>query len=224
MPFLYIPPLGTELTLANDWTFNLHNEYRNETLIAALAVQFPKVSYWDQNKQFHSVTLPAGLPLKVDRIYIRSGQSGFDSMTFSVLAKHVKNRSWPNSRISGGLRFWTSLEDANKLEFVVDESTPLQKEVAANLAKSAGRKAYSPLMRSRLREYLLDTIGQHSSTAINFDSMDVHSFHVDALTDILRITESMDGVVGWSSAAAVAYHKHIALGMTPPGFLHILSA
>lgn len=35
MKTLYIPEIGTELTLADDWTFTLHAEDRNETLAAA---------------------------------------------------------------------------------------------------------------------------------------------------------------------------------------------
>lgn len=32
---LFIPHLGTQFTLAEDWTFNLFEEHRNDTLIAA---------------------------------------------------------------------------------------------------------------------------------------------------------------------------------------------
>lgn len=32
MKSLYVPEIGDEITLAKDWTFNLHCEYRNHTL------------------------------------------------------------------------------------------------------------------------------------------------------------------------------------------------
>jgi hypothetical protein len=57
--------------------------------------------------------------LVVDRIYIRNGQSDFDSMTFSVYDGPMTNLV---AKARGGTwtgrapRFWVKLEDANGME------------------------------------------------------------------------------------------------------------
>lgn len=105
MSKLSIPSLGTELTLAKDWTFTLHNEYRNDALIAALKMKMPTCprGYYDRNASL-PVTLSVGTVLTVRRYYIRLGQQAFDSVTFS--AKIGKKSH----------RFWVKLADANNIE------------------------------------------------------------------------------------------------------------
>lgn len=118
---LFIPPLGTEITLAEDWTFDLYNEPRNETLIAAMGVSFPDVIYYARAAQCHRVTLPAGSILKVDRFYIKKGQGAFDSVTFYLRGHSRPSYIWTSA--SGRqykmpkkpVRFWVKLHDANKI-------------------------------------------------------------------------------------------------------------
>jgi len=118
---LYIPPLGDEITLAEDWTFNLYNEHRNSTLVDVMNVTFPEVDYYKRQHQYKPVTLPAGSVLKVDRIYIKKGQDAFNSVTF-----YLKGHSRPGYVWTGhagrtykmpkrSVRFWAKLADANKI-------------------------------------------------------------------------------------------------------------
>ncbi|WKZ86281.1 hypothetical protein N5B55_04845 [Ralstonia pickettii] len=106
MARLFIPPLGSELILAADWTFSLFAEYRNTALFKALKLKEPRDKYgcYDPNLSA-PVALPAGTTLFVRRYYIRQGMKGFDSVTFS--AKIGKKQH----------RFWVKLEDANRMEF-----------------------------------------------------------------------------------------------------------
>ena len=57
------------------------------------------------------VTLPAGDLLTVDRIYIRKGVSGFDSVTFGL-----KQSSHPALAKVKRRRFWAKLADVNSIE------------------------------------------------------------------------------------------------------------
>jgi hypothetical protein len=76
------------------------------------------------NYSHDMATLPAGTILVMDRIYIRQGQSKFDSVTF--YAKEIPNlqdQSIPaacrafTKKPKGKARFWVKLADANQIEF-----------------------------------------------------------------------------------------------------------
>jgi hypothetical protein len=132
---LFIPPLGTEFTLKEDWTFRLHREHRNAPLIGHLGVKFPEADFYERQKQSAEVTLPAGSTLKIDRIFIRKGAGDFDSVTF-----YLKGATLPSEKVTRtgrrffgagdgdpftytvtkpkrAVRFWAKLEDANKIVF-----------------------------------------------------------------------------------------------------------
>lgn len=90
---LFIPALGTELTLAADWTFRLFYENRNVAL--------------GKETDCTGVTLPTGTVLKVHRLYMRQGSKEFDSMSFSAKLPKAKRKP----------RFWAKLEDCHRMEF-----------------------------------------------------------------------------------------------------------
>lgn len=117
MTRLFIPPLGSELVLAKDWTFTLHNEHRNETLAAHMGKAFPRDAkgFYDP-KSTLTVTLPAGAKLCVERIYIRKGQDNFNSVTFTIRDAHVSMPKWRGT-MRRVVRFWAKLADANQIEF-----------------------------------------------------------------------------------------------------------
>lgn len=50
MKQLFIPDIGTEIILAEDWNFTLHAEYRNETLAAAFGYAFQHHGFTDIEK------------------------------------------------------------------------------------------------------------------------------------------------------------------------------
>lgn len=191
---LYIPPLGSVLTLEKDWTFRLYPESRNQLWdVLKLKNQIPylhksiennpefqdltaqlkkaysvdKQLYWklyqERNELLYSIyrktkelepkvfiTLWAGSVLKMDRIYIRKGQSGFDSCTFYLTstptiplvrvdatpelteltlkdsnAIDIKAKSVPFTKKGSAksiARFWAKLSDVNTMEISVEES------------------------------------------------------------------------------------------------------
>jgi hypothetical protein len=107
----YVPEIGDEITLTEDWVFQLHAENRNETMgllhnhhlfaygwiDSAVHPQLDKatcnVKYWEDyrvwsdaakeiTKPTLDITIEAGQKLKIDRIYIRKGISEYSSITF----------------------------------------------------------------------------------------------------------------------------------------------
>lgn len=64
----------------------------------------------ERNANIGEVTLPAGIVLIVDRIYIRQGGDRFDSMTFRA---QLPNKAKPKSKRPISIRFWCKLDDAN---------------------------------------------------------------------------------------------------------------
>lgn len=138
---LYIPTIGDEIVLEQDWYFDVHYEERNASLYSHLGYQDIALSfeYW-ANRKKHVPTLrgmfPAGTTLKIERIYIRKGQEKFDSITFLIPGVKVEvpftKRDYPkvNGKIdysqspietidtkSRPLRFWVKLPDANTIQF-----------------------------------------------------------------------------------------------------------
>lgn len=66
------------------------------------------------------VTLPAGTELKIDRIYIKKGQSDYNSITFymkNTKAIKVKSYWWSKERAKKSLRFWAKLDDYKNIKF-----------------------------------------------------------------------------------------------------------
>lgn len=120
MTRLMIPRLRDELTLAEPWTFALHDEYRNDDLRVALKHKTPYAhlrTFDDAKFQAtlaaekgpRDATLPAGTVLSVDRIFIRNGARDYDSVTF----RFRKHPDMPKLKA----RFWVKLDDANKIVF-----------------------------------------------------------------------------------------------------------
>lgn len=109
MRTLFVPTIGTELILAQDWTFKIVNEYRNESLCAFLGIlklndagvpgRFPlganPKERYEPADTGDTCTIPKGSKLKVDRIYIRKGgvdMKNFDSVTFLWIGAKTKPR------------------------------------------------------------------------------------------------------------------------------------
>jgi hypothetical protein len=116
---LFIPPLSTKLKLSQDWTFKAYLETRN---IYFFSEYFNKTVYdlTQQNQNMYSreasylgdATLMKDTVLIVDRIYIRKGVDGFDSVTFRL--HELSSHQQPTLKNKKG-RFWVKLEDANKI-------------------------------------------------------------------------------------------------------------
>lgn len=113
---MYIPEISDIITLTSDWTFKLHNEYRNDKLIQYMFV-YPAVKYdtyfsLTEDKNFpKDFTFPAGTQLKIKRIYVRQGASDYSSLTFSVVKTSLP--------IKGTPQFWAKISDVNNIQFEV---------------------------------------------------------------------------------------------------------
>lgn len=132
---LFIPDIGEELKLADDWRFATKAEDRNATLFDAYEVP-PQARFhplaanarydWHRDGLDHykpktcdGFVMPKGTILKVDRVYIRKGNEDFSSITFIVVDS-------PDKRVitkkKGGtspksVRFWVPLEETRNIEF-----------------------------------------------------------------------------------------------------------
>ena len=111
---LFIPAIGDKIKLTTDWTFTVHPEYRNHALYEMAAKQQITDFLWEGVKSQYGpkqFTLPAGVTLAVDRIYIKKGSPDYNSVTFRIPKKGTDNP--PHF---AGLRFWVKLKDANTVE------------------------------------------------------------------------------------------------------------
>lgn len=121
---LFIPTIGTEYTLAKDWTFVVRNDERNVTIIKWIArnsahkESLPVDHTWYPLGMLNhraapttiNATLPKGTILRVDRIYIRKGAKDFDSLTFYAPGIKTQHQTQMKS-----LRFFASLDDVNNM-------------------------------------------------------------------------------------------------------------
>ena len=120
---LFIPELGTLLEVAEDWPITLHHESRNNDFIAAMGgPKMAKYSYRETGS--YKTTIPKGTVLTVDRIYIRSGNKEFSSISFRVHDGKVKGR------------FWVKLDEANQLLFARKTGTKIRYRVTDTQTQS----------------------------------------------------------------------------------------
>lgn len=117
---LYVPEIGDRLRLTKDWTFTLHYEHRNSSLIENFGDTFEwrRKSGNGVGTNDNIVTIPLGTILKVDRIYIRKGLEEWSSISF--YAEGIGTGSGAFGRPKSA-RFWAKLSDCNKIEFEIEE-------------------------------------------------------------------------------------------------------
>lgn len=114
---LHIPSIGDKLILTRPWAFRLFHEHRNVTMIedpgerarakvggrGSIAARKARWGYYPGPNDFTDWHLPKGTHMTLDRIYVRRGLAGFDSMSFII----------PKTGDHGRRRFWAKLEDCN---------------------------------------------------------------------------------------------------------------
>lgn len=124
---LFIPELGTQVILTEDWTFDLHFERRNETFGKKMGLTAPHnpkypdwkgFNWWQADSPPVAVTLPVGTILTVNRIYVRQGNKAFSSVTFSAKIPNPTGKGKPK----GMGRFWVKLAAANTIDCDLLES------------------------------------------------------------------------------------------------------
>jgi hypothetical protein len=128
---LFIPACGDRIVLAESWTFTLYFEGRNHEFGKALGVFKPTGNHWKdcydsvEGQRYGGVlkrtqvTLPAGLALECDRVYIRTFNKGrlkegddYDSITWRVVGK--------NGKTIQKLRFWAKLADCCQVQYSME--------------------------------------------------------------------------------------------------------
>lgn len=136
----FIPPLGTAVRLTRAWTCTVHREGRNWDVRRALVAHAagetgaePQMGDWWARYSAQTsdsdgplaMTLPADTILKIDRIYVRSGQGDFDSVTFMIKdspdKRFVPKRKKGGGTFDGKPRFWVKLHEANAIECEIVE-------------------------------------------------------------------------------------------------------
>lgn len=126
----FIPEIGTELKLSDDWTFELYQESRNSDIFLA---DGKKSCGWREDLKSYSRTLPAGSVFLVDRIYVRKGAKEFSSVTLrltettdAVLTRNGTQGPRLGSKKKKNYgRFWVKLADFNSAEFEVVNDTSI---------------------------------------------------------------------------------------------------
>ena len=138
MSLVTIPTIGSEITLLEDWSFELHPERRNfDFWKANVGTSIPSVPFiktfnangkhtnWRNKTEDAAIPycLPAGTLLRVDRLYIRQRAQHFDSVTFIVLkSTGVKLKPGKFGK-STNARFWAKLSDVNRIDGAWDSTT-----------------------------------------------------------------------------------------------------
>lgn len=110
---LFIPSIGTKLEVLSNWNFTLYEEWRNHKLCVSLGLVRDPFHYSPEPRSW-TVTIPEGAQLTVQRMYIRSGASDFDSLTFG-LNSHLTAAKALSLNMPKG-RFWAKLHDVNSLD------------------------------------------------------------------------------------------------------------
>lgn len=130
MPKMFVPSIKTMIRLLSDWKFPCFNEHRNHVFIQKMRPETKGASV-----DSVMITLPKDTVLRIDRIYIRSGKSQFDSITFTVVS-HPSQESHKGSfgKIGVG-RFWAKLTNINEIEYEIEtQSIPEKRGKKASKA------------------------------------------------------------------------------------------
>lgn len=123
---MFMPSLGANISLSEDWEIDLYNEHRNNTFVqtckTVLGAKIKEQDYLKVNK----VVIPKNSVLTFDRIYLRKGVADYDSVTFTIQHPEFK-------KLKG--RFWVKLTDVNKIEY--DDFTQISpNEIVKKLDKA----------------------------------------------------------------------------------------
>lgn len=113
---LYVPDIGDIIKLTKDWSFYLQDEHRNKLDLDLFGTGKTQtkdnVSIYNDTDNYNEVIMPKTSVLKIDRIYIRKGASGFSSITFILL--EIDGKKFKHQR------FWAKLKDCNNIQFELD--------------------------------------------------------------------------------------------------------
>lgn len=163
---LYIPEIGDQIVLTNDWTFNLYYEYRNSSLMEKIGEKF---NWSDLSMKAKAVTIVKGTTLKVDRIYIRKGNSEYSSLTFYIVSGDWK-----------GARFWAKLKDVNNIEFDEVKTT----------ASTISVKIY-PSITTAIKDIIIQDRSSYYYQHLYYPPKYIECI-VNGVKDIVKITPIVD--------------------------------
>lgn len=122
----YTPTIGDEVYLTKPWTFDVYNEYRNNSLFKKGLIEGN--ARYGGNENVGKITLPVNTKLVIDRIYIRGKgitARSYDSVTFRI-------KECSGNPKAEKARFWVKLRDANRIECdlypILDTEAPVAKD------------------------------------------------------------------------------------------------
>jgi hypothetical protein len=139
---LFIPEIGTQLELIEDWTFILYPEYRNKQLMLKL----DPTSNCNNNVK---VNISKGTVLSVDRIYIKKNVSDYSAITFKIDIKFNKKHPLSKSR------FWAKLSDVNKIKFKFIDYNQETLDIIKELDEKS-KAVMKPVIQSKLMKLFLN--------------------------------------------------------------------
>lgn len=122
----FVPEIGTNLRLEEDWAFRLYCEHRNSGLYTQLPGLYKEGDPWNWRRRSlerGDVVLKAGAILTVSRVYIRVGVKEYSSLTFNVKKGAVVVTSNGEFTLKKGARFWAKLKDVNQMKVVVNKNS-----------------------------------------------------------------------------------------------------
>jgi hypothetical protein len=167
---LFIPEIGTILKLEQDWQFTLYSEYRNNLHIKLNITRDTQV-----------VELPKGTLVKMDRIYVKKGNSQFSSITFSIPTVRSKadKLNYPHNVKLGGGKFWVKLHECNGINFSLlesnEETVNAVKELYAEIEIECNSDKNSPFRNSTNLLKLFNIylgLGTNLNNIVTNDSLD----------------------------------------------------
>lgn len=119
----FVPEISTNLKLAEDWTFELYGEYRNDKMLDLVGVQHQGRWSPEGGWKHAPATIKYGATLTVDRIYIRKGAGDYSSLTFWLGKGAVVTYQGTKYTSTKRIRFWAKLADVNKIRALVSKVT-----------------------------------------------------------------------------------------------------
>lgn len=141
----FMPTVGQQMKLQQDWIFPLHREYRNRTLLH-LFVEPNQFTDYGYPKVFENplrrgvplppveVALPRYTVLQIDRIFLRKAKEEFDSITFVIVdSLNGYLKAWRRGATakfpSGIIRFWAKLSDIDGIEMEYVQDVPVAVDI-----------------------------------------------------------------------------------------------
>jgi len=122
---IMIPDIGTQLIVSKNWTFDLHQESRNDSIITLFNLFGGRTHtpFDEATPAPKKVTILRGSTLIIDRIYVRQQSKGYSSLSFFLQPQGQLQYGGQSVTTSRRMRFWAKLTDVNQMVASVNRLT-----------------------------------------------------------------------------------------------------